>query len=38
MEGSDPAVMGRPLIPGEITYMTGGVKVSPKLDLLFVLQ
>ncbi|KAH6667293.1 hypothetical protein B0J14DRAFT_187754 [Halenospora varia] len=38
MGESHPTVSERPLVPGEITYITAGVKVSPKLDLLFVLQ
>lgn len=33
-----PTVSERPLHPGEITYITAGVDVSPELDLLFVLQ
>ncbi|ELR08381.1 hypothetical protein VC83_03524 [Pseudogymnoascus destructans] len=37
-DGYRPTVDGRPLVPGEITYMTTAVMVSPKLDLLFVLE
>ncbi|KAH6694387.1 hypothetical protein BKA61DRAFT_258479 [Leptodontidium sp. MPI-SDFR-AT-0119] len=38
VDGSEPTISKSPLVPGEITYITVGVKVSPKLDLLFVLQ
>jgi len=38
VDGSAPTISEHPLVPGEITYITFGVEVSPKLDLLFVLQ
>ncbi|OBT40513.1 hypothetical protein VE00_07902 [Pseudogymnoascus sp. WSF 3629] len=35
--GTKPTVSNLPLLPGQITYINDGVKVYPKLDLLFII-
>lgn len=35
--GTTPTVSNLPLLPGQITYINDGVKVYPKLDLLFII-